>query len=337
MAYKSKRTRDLQGEVQAGTNVSVSETTKPDGTKVYILSAEGGSNEFEEVKIIDSDNNVKMLLNTDGVHIYNEDGDLVAFLTKEEITLRDENQNDRVFINRDGSISLHNDNNNETFWFDSQNGNFYLQNELGNSKFSIEDDGNVAVLRLYDEDGNEILNSRNLAKLQDLSLSATELQFGLLYDSNSNTFYWDPNNYGEVIPSETDPSGNAYYEKGYFTYQSIPTCGIKILKQGIYQISIRIELIIATTSQIYLYNAALDFLSIGYEQSGQWTELVSVYANTIQNDTNRYSVIFDYTGYIELPEQSILSLMYNKQSINGIYLTHSFSNYDPFFGLRKIR
>jgi hypothetical protein len=42
MAYKARRTRDLQGEVQAGTNMSVSETTKPDGTKVYTLSADGG-------------------------------------------------------------------------------------------------------------------------------------------------------------------------------------------------------------------------------------------------------------------------------------------------------
>lgn len=42
MAYKARRTRDLQGEVQAGTNVSVSETTKPDGTKVYTLSADSG-------------------------------------------------------------------------------------------------------------------------------------------------------------------------------------------------------------------------------------------------------------------------------------------------------
>lgn len=40
MAYKSKRTRDLQGEVKAGTNVSVQETTKPDGTKVYEINSE---------------------------------------------------------------------------------------------------------------------------------------------------------------------------------------------------------------------------------------------------------------------------------------------------------
>lgn len=42
MTYKARRTRDLQGEVKAGTNVSVSETTKPDGTKVFTLSADSG-------------------------------------------------------------------------------------------------------------------------------------------------------------------------------------------------------------------------------------------------------------------------------------------------------
>ncbi len=37
MPYKSKRTRDLQGEVKAGSGMSVTEQTKPDGTKVYTL------------------------------------------------------------------------------------------------------------------------------------------------------------------------------------------------------------------------------------------------------------------------------------------------------------
>lgn len=38
MPYKSKRTRDLQGEVVAGTGITITEQTKPDGTKEYTIT-----------------------------------------------------------------------------------------------------------------------------------------------------------------------------------------------------------------------------------------------------------------------------------------------------------
>ena len=38
MPYKSKRTRDLQGEVVAGSGITITEQTKPDGTKEYTIT-----------------------------------------------------------------------------------------------------------------------------------------------------------------------------------------------------------------------------------------------------------------------------------------------------------
>lgn len=38
MTYKARRTRDLQGEVKAGTGISVTESAKPDGTKEYTIT-----------------------------------------------------------------------------------------------------------------------------------------------------------------------------------------------------------------------------------------------------------------------------------------------------------
>lgn len=73
MAYKARRTRDLQGEVQAGTNVSVSEITKPDGTKVYTLNADSG----EIPTLEDSVNSVAKFLI--GVNNFEYDGTFYIF------------------------------------------------------------------------------------------------------------------------------------------------------------------------------------------------------------------------------------------------------------------
>ena len=168
MAYKARRTRDLQGEVKAGTGISVTESVNPDGTKVYTLenTAPGGGNEFDEIKIIDGET-VKVLIDTDGVHLFNDDGNDVGVFVHDEIILRDEEGNHRVVINRNGTISLVNDEGNETFWFNYEDGNFYLRNNLGNDKFIVEEDGNLTTLRLYDEDGNEVLSGISLIDMQN--------------------------------------------------------------------------------------------------------------------------------------------------------------------------
>lgn len=86
MAYKARRTRDLQGEVQAGTGISVTEQTKPDGTKVYTLENTAPGSEYFTTErteggwaILNQDNNI-VLASSSGFD-FNEKG--VTFFTKD--------------------------------------------------------------------------------------------------------------------------------------------------------------------------------------------------------------------------------------------------------------
>lgn len=240
MAYKARRTRDLQGEVQAGTGISVTESVKPDGTKVYTLSAEGGSNEFEEVKIIDSDNNVKLLVDADGVHIYDDNNNEVTTLTKDEIVLRDdENGYDKVYINRYGQIYCNNSDGNETLSIDYESGNITIRNDLGNDKCVVDANGNLADLRLFDEDGNEVLSGVSLIDMQNSlwSFAQSVISSGgdqecLLLDETTLSTFVAPNNVRE----------DDYYNIADPEYTNImgmsSQFGILIRYAGVYEIDI---------------------------------------------------------------------------------------------------
>ena len=242
MTYKARRTRDLQGEVKAGTGMSVTESVNPDGTKVYTLenTAPGGGNEFDEIKIVDGEN-VKVLIDTDGVHLFNEDGSDVGVWVHDEIILRDEEGDDRVVINRNGRISLINDEGNETFWFDYEDGTFYLRNKLGNDKFIVEEDGNLTDLRLCDEDGNEVLSGISLIDMQNSLWSfAPDMQFfdidnpksfGLKASENILATFCEPNNVRD----------NNYYEIEDTEYTNIlgySPLGILLRYSGTYEVTI---------------------------------------------------------------------------------------------------
>lgn len=254
MTYKARRTRDLQGEVQAGTGISVTESVKPDGTKVYTLenTAPGGGNEFEEIKIIDSDNNVKMLLDTDGVHIYNDNENEVAVLTKEDFVLRDdENGTDKVYINRDGTISCYNSEGNETLYIDYENGDISIRNNSGNDKCIITSNYNLADLQLCDEDGNVVLSGIGLIDMQNSLWSFAPgikwldednpfLSFGL--KSNIIENFCLPNNVRE----------NDYYtieDADYTNIEGLSANGILVRYAGVYQLTINAFLCSDATNQ----------------------------------------------------------------------------------------
>ena len=242
MAYKARRTRDLQGEVKAGTGISVTESVNPDGTKVYTLenTAPGGGNEFDEIKIIDGET-VKVLIDTDGVHLFNDDGNDVGVFVHDEIILRDEEGNHRVAINRNGTISLVNDEGNETFWFNYEDGNFYLRNNLGNDKFIVEEDGNLTTLRLYDQDGNVILNSESLVDMVNATASITIA---------TNSFSYGTTKYRRLDPDTglnylVEPN-NIRSEGDYYDYDgqagtaggTFDLGGIRFAYAGLYKITI---------------------------------------------------------------------------------------------------
>lgn len=241
MAYKARRTRDLQGQVVAGSGISVTQSVKPDGTKVYTLenTAPGGGNEFEEVKIIDSDNNLKMLLDIDGVHIYNEDGNEVATLTKEEIILRDdENGYDKVYLSRNGQIYCNNSDGNETLYIDYDNGNISIRNNLGNDKLIIEEYENLTVLRLFDTDGNEVLNGISLIDAQNSlwsfaqSVKSKGFQESLLLDETTLITF--------VTPNEVREDGYYNIEDPEYTNIMGDTSqyGILVRYAGVYEVDI---------------------------------------------------------------------------------------------------
>ena len=94
MTYKARRTRDLQGEVAAGSGISVTKSVKPDGTKVYTLeNTEPGSEYFTTERteggwaILNQDNNIVLAsssefdFNEKGVTFFTKDGEPFAIVS----------------------------------------------------------------------------------------------------------------------------------------------------------------------------------------------------------------------------------------------------------------
>lgn len=115
MTYKARRTRDLQGEVQAGTGISVSESVKPDGTKVYTLDNTAPGSEYFTTErteggwaILNQDNNIVLAsssefdFNEKGVIVFTKDGEPFAIVSG---TKADGNQAFTI-LNAAGTIDL---------------------------------------------------------------------------------------------------------------------------------------------------------------------------------------------------------------------------------------
>ena len=117
MAYKARRTRDLQGEVKAGTGISVTESVKPDGTKVYTLENTAPGSEYfttERTKggwaILNQDNNIVLAsssefnFNNKGVTFFTKDGEPFAIIVgtqaqgNQELKIIDANGNETIVI-----------------------------------------------------------------------------------------------------------------------------------------------------------------------------------------------------------------------------------------------
>lgn len=191
MAYKARRTRDLQGEVKAGTGVRVTEQTKPDGTKVYTLENTAPGSEYFTTErteggwaILNQDNNIVIAsssefdFNDKGVTFFTKDGEPFAIIVgtqaqgNTELKIIDANGNEVIVIgtggirvndatNHDktvtlqpGIVQLTNEGGNTTV--EISNSDIYIyNNDEGNDNFIINhsDDCRVYIRNRYGNDG----------------------------------------------------------------------------------------------------------------------------------------------------------------------------------------
>lgn len=191
MTYKARRTRDLQGEVQAGTGISVTESVKPDGTKVYTLDNTAPGSEYFTTErtedgwaILNIDNNIVLAsssefdFNEKGVTFFTEDGEPFAIIVgtkaqgNQELKIIDANGNETIVIgtggisvkaptNADktvtllpGVMQLTNEDGNTTV--EISNSDIYIyNNDEGNDNLIIEhsDDCKVYIRNRYGTDG----------------------------------------------------------------------------------------------------------------------------------------------------------------------------------------
>lgn len=192
MTYRARRTRDLQGEVKAGTGISVSESIKQDGTKVYTLeNTEPGSKFFTTERteggwaILNQDNNIvlasssEFTFNKKGITFFTKDGepfaivngtksngnqaftildasgriDLVS-LSQNGIKLRYDNIDEEGTNIYAGQITLFNNNGNTNI--DITTTDIYIyNNDEGNDNLIIEhsDDCKLYIRNRYGNDG----------------------------------------------------------------------------------------------------------------------------------------------------------------------------------------
>jgi hypothetical protein len=261
MAYKARRTRDLQGEVQAGTNVSVVETTKPDGTKVYTLSAEGG----ETITISGS-----------GLQLV---GNVLTNLMAQRMGWTDEGMGKIEWYDDNGNIVLIIDPLEQIFLGDADDGaGFFLKQldsagahklisgdiEIAESVASTE---GVSLQTLADT----LMNNVNSCCLYEIGVAYNNSILGIdhfyttdIEDYPTDSFY--------DINVEID---NLYGFKG-----------LKIKKEGVYRISIRVEITIDATSDITEIPLTLRTYKNGYDDS------LDYLINTTKSNNGEYKATF---------------------------------------------
>lgn len=171
MAYKARRTRDLQGEVRAGEGLGLTQTIKPDGTKVYTLENTAPGSEYFTTErteggwaILNQDNNIVIAsssgfdFNEKGVTFFTKDGEPFAIIVgtqaqgNQELKIIDANGNETIVIGT-GGIRV-NDPTNADKTVTLQPGIVQLTNEGGNTTVEIS---NSDIYIYNNDEGNENL------------------------------------------------------------------------------------------------------------------------------------------------------------------------------------
>lgn len=170
MAYKARRTRDLQGEVIAGEGLGLTQTIKPDGTKVYTLENTAPGSEYLTTErteggwaILNQDNNIVIAsssgfdFNEKGVNFFTKDGEPFAIIVgtkaqgNQELKILDANGNEVIVIGT-GGIRI-NDATNPDKTVTLQPGIVQLTNESGDTTVEI----NNSDIYIYNDERNDNL------------------------------------------------------------------------------------------------------------------------------------------------------------------------------------
>lgn len=320
MAYKSKRTRDLQGEVQAGTNVSVSETTKPDGTKVYTLSAEGG-----EITISGS-----------GLQLV---GNVLTNLMAQRMGWTDESMGKINWTDDNGDDILVIDPLEKIFIGDADDGASFFIKQLDSIGAHKLISGDIEIAE--NEASTEGISLQTLADtLMDMTNSAS-----LWFAGNNNSFtyssvfyliysfFWE-------IPPYPNYTDNVYFEENTqsgYTIDNNELSGLLVKESGVYKINL--------SGFTYCIISGVDLenpieLHLGVIRNNGYVTLrdFATFANKLPNGANStHSINFsDVGGIFKLEANDVIVSyisLYSNNTING----NGFQGDNPILSIQKVR
>jgi hypothetical protein len=306
MAYKSKRTRDLQGEVQAGTNVSVVKTTKPDGTNVYTLSAEGG-----EITI--SGSGLQLVEN------------VLTNLMAQRMGWTDESMGKINWTDDNGDDILVIDPLEKIFIGDADDGaSFFIKqlDSIGAHKL-ISGDIEIAENEVSTEGVSLNTLMNNVNTLMNNVNSCCQYEIGVYYDNNilgiDNIYSTDIEDY---------PVGSFYKDVEIDNFYGFR--GLQIKKAGVYRISIRIEIKISATSDIVEIPLILKTYA-----NGEAHNTLRYRINTTKSNTGEYRGTLSTSVLMAFEENDIFTFSVDNNNPN---ITNMSAWYDDYtMNIEKVR
>lgn len=308
MAYKARRTRDLQGEVQAGTGISVTESVKPDGTKEYTIT----------------NGDPASAITVSGAGL-----SLIANVLSNTMAAR------MGWNDTDGSIDYRDDNNEPVLQIDPLDKIFLGDANLGSSFFLKQlalganklISGDVQIAE--NESSTEGVSLQTLA---DMVNSSAVFSFGVGNESEGTQSYAFTN--GEPY-AEINTIGDYYIPTTSqdFTIAGNDVGGIKILKSGLYKVSLNSFSYTVLTNNISVFN----FHLIKITTNGN-IELLGIEIPVIACDYNTFGFYgtcqASIDTFVELAENDILTFY---GEIYDASTSLSVLGNDPKLSIQKIR
>lgn len=308
MAYKARRTRDLQGEVKAGTGISVTESVNPDGTKEYTItngdpasaitvSGEGLSliaNVLKNTMAEELGFHAQTGSQSTSINWYDDNSDPVLIIQELE----------RLFI---GDVK--------------DNAGFFLKQESSTDNKLIS--GDIQIV-------NDLIATSgvSLQTLADMANSAA--RFTCSTDYYNGTFFQASANI-----SIKDIPENSFFEENItqLTYGGIEFVGVLIKKSGIYRYEQRIEIVIETSAPLAYKNLYCNLIAV--DEDGQPSTKSSYYSYFVEIGANEYYGVIDIATIININSGLTVGFEASFDATNVIQV--SVPSDDPTLSIQKIR
>ena len=228
MPYKSKRTRDLQGEVVAGSGIAITEQTKPDGTKEYTITNGDPAS---------------------AITVSGEGLSLIANVLRNTMAAR------MGWNDTDGSIDYRDDNNEPVLQIDPLDKIFFGDAKLGSSFFLKQLTSSDNKLISGDVEIAENESSTEGVSLQTLADKANNIMQQIIPIEGTKSFSLDTSQTGYIVAEGTvavfdydyignDTIGynNTWQWVNTYYVTSDDTCaGISFLKKGLYRLKLDLQ------------------------------------------------------------------------------------------------